>query len=179
LKDLEQRLVSELMKNSRRSDRQLAKALGVSQPTVTRTIHKLENEGYIKEYTIVPDFQKLGYELMAFTFFKMRENLKREEQNRFLENVKRFLEENPHAELIGVKGIGLKKDYAFVSFFKNYSSFAELQRQSKSVPYSDLGEHESFLVDLKDQNNRRILTMSTLADHVLASTKEKTEPTKT
>jgi DNA-binding transcriptional MocR family regulator len=52
LKNTETGLISELMKNSRRSDRQLAKALNVSQPTVTRTMTKLEREGIIKEHTL-------------------------------------------------------------------------------------------------------------------------------
>jgi DNA-binding Lrp family transcriptional regulator len=34
--NVELRLISELMQNSRRSDRELARALGISQPTVTR-----------------------------------------------------------------------------------------------------------------------------------------------
>jgi DNA-binding Lrp family transcriptional regulator len=34
MKDIELRLISELMKNSRRSDRELAKAIGISQPTI-------------------------------------------------------------------------------------------------------------------------------------------------
>ena len=73
MKDIERRLLSELMKNCRRSDRELAKVLGVSQPTVTRAIHRLQEEGYIKEYTVIPDFSKLGYELMGFTFVKMKD----------------------------------------------------------------------------------------------------------
>jgi DNA-binding Lrp family transcriptional regulator len=36
MKDVELRLISELLKNSRRSDRELAKVLHVSQPTVGR-----------------------------------------------------------------------------------------------------------------------------------------------
>jgi len=36
-KDIEMRLLSELMKNSHRSDRELARTLKTSQPTVTRT----------------------------------------------------------------------------------------------------------------------------------------------
>jgi len=59
MKNVEWKLISELMKDSRRSDRELAQAIGVSQPTVSRTIKKLEKEGYIKEYTIIPDFHKL------------------------------------------------------------------------------------------------------------------------
>jgi DNA-binding Lrp family transcriptional regulator len=42
LKDVELKLISELMKNSRKSDRELAKKIGVSQPTVTRTRTKLQ-----------------------------------------------------------------------------------------------------------------------------------------
>jgi len=48
IKDVELRLISELMKNSRRSDRELAKAISVSQPTVSRMIKKLESEGTLK-----------------------------------------------------------------------------------------------------------------------------------
>lgn len=58
------------MKNSKRSDRELSKIVRVSQPTITRT--RLEREGYIKEYTIIPDFAKLGFELLAITFVKLR-----------------------------------------------------------------------------------------------------------
>jgi DNA-binding Lrp family transcriptional regulator len=73
MKNIELRLISELMKNSRRSDRELAKALGVSQPTVSRTIKRLEEEGYIKEYTMIPDFSKLGYEIMGITSLNVEE----------------------------------------------------------------------------------------------------------
>ena len=38
------KLLLELVKNSKRSDRDLAKALDVSQPTVTRMRKKLEKE---------------------------------------------------------------------------------------------------------------------------------------
>lgn len=72
LKDVELRLISELMKNSRRSDRELSKQMRVSQPTVTRLRNKLEKEGYIKEYTMIPDWQKIGYQLMAFTLVKLK-----------------------------------------------------------------------------------------------------------
>jgi len=41
-KELPQKLLRELLKNSKRSDRDLAKILKVSQPTITRTRHKLE-----------------------------------------------------------------------------------------------------------------------------------------
>jgi DNA-binding Lrp family transcriptional regulator len=171
VKDLERRLLSELMKNSRRSDRQLAKALGVSQPTVTRTIHKLEQEGYIKEYTIIPDFNKIGYGIMSFSFVKLKEDLGSQGRTEFDRFSKRLEKEYPHAELIAVNGVGLSKDYVFVTFFNDYSEYAEFQRIAKAVPYSDIGEHESFLVDVKDPNLRRLLSMSAIAKHILTSEK--------
>jgi DNA-binding Lrp family transcriptional regulator len=73
MKNVELKLISELMKNSRRSYRELAKAVGVSQPTVSRTLKKLEKEGYIKEYTMIPDFLKLGYQIMGVTLIKRSE----------------------------------------------------------------------------------------------------------
>ena len=69
LGDIKLKLMTELLKNSHRSDRELARALGTSQPTVSRTREKLEKEGYINEYQIIPNFQKLGYHLFALTFF--------------------------------------------------------------------------------------------------------------
>jgi DNA-binding Lrp family transcriptional regulator len=94
VKDLELRLISELMKNCKRSDRALAKSLGVSQPTVTRTLHRLEKEGYIREYAAIPDLSKLGYELMGFTFVKMKESLTSGEQKEIQEFVNRFAKEH-------------------------------------------------------------------------------------
>ena len=41
IRDVEWKLISELIKNSRKSDRALAKAIGASQPTVSRLRSKL------------------------------------------------------------------------------------------------------------------------------------------
>jgi len=73
VKDVELKLIYELIKNSRRSDRELAKAIGTSQPTVSRMIKKLKKEGAIREYTMIPDFSKLGYKIMALTFCSLKE----------------------------------------------------------------------------------------------------------
>jgi len=65
-------LLLELLKDSKRSDRELAKVLGVSQPTITRLRHKLEKNGMIRDYTIVPDLKKMGFELLVINFAKIR-----------------------------------------------------------------------------------------------------------
>jgi len=48
MREIEWKVLSELMKNSKLSDRELARKLGSSQPTVTRTRRRLEEKGYIK-----------------------------------------------------------------------------------------------------------------------------------
>jgi len=74
-KELPQQLLGELLKNSKRSDRELAKILGVSQPTVTRARNRLEQNGTIQDYTIIPNFKEMGFEILAINFAKMRPGL--------------------------------------------------------------------------------------------------------
>jgi len=64
-------LLQELIKNSKRSDRDLAKILGVSQPTLTRMRKRLERDNYILDYTAIPNMAKLGFEIIAFTFLNI------------------------------------------------------------------------------------------------------------
>lgn len=67
MKSTDLKLVRELVRSSSKSDRELAKLLGVSQPTVSRNRKRLEREGFI-EYTGVPNLQKLAFGIIAMTF---------------------------------------------------------------------------------------------------------------
>ena len=69
-------ILDELIKNSNRSDHELAKTIGVSQPTVTRLRNQLEKEGTIQEYTVTPDLTKMGYSIMAIFCIKYKAHLK-------------------------------------------------------------------------------------------------------
>ena len=79
LKPIDYKILFELMKDSHRSDRQLAKSLGVSQPTVTRRRAMLE-ENYIEGYTVIPKFGEIGFEMAAFTFLKSKLKFKTGEE---------------------------------------------------------------------------------------------------
>ncbi|MDH5664108.1 MAG: Lrp/AsnC family transcriptional regulator, partial [Candidatus Bathyarchaeota archaeon] len=65
-------LLLEYLKDSKRSDREIAKVLGVSQPTITRMRQRLVKEGAIKDFTVIPDFVEMGYEIVAVSCFKLR-----------------------------------------------------------------------------------------------------------
>jgi DNA-binding Lrp family transcriptional regulator len=69
LKSIDQKILSGLMKNSKISDRQLAKEIGVSQPTVTRRRARLEKKA-IDGYTLVPKWTEMGFEILAITMVK-------------------------------------------------------------------------------------------------------------
>ena len=49
--------------------------LSTRHQSVKPTIGKLEKEGIIKEYTIIPDFEKLGYQMMALLFMGKQETM--------------------------------------------------------------------------------------------------------
>lgn len=97
MKPVELRLIAELMKNSRRSDRQLAKVIGVSQPTVSRLMTKLKKEGYIREFTMIPDFNKLGYEIMGITSIAVADNVEKEGFEKIRSRTAEVERGNPHS----------------------------------------------------------------------------------
>jgi DNA-binding Lrp family transcriptional regulator len=166
MKDFERRLVSELMKNCRRSDRQLAKVLGVSQPTVTRTLHKLEKEGIIKEYTVVPDFRKLGYTLLAITFVKLKRHLSKDELEKARKSAKESAKDNLNFIMLE-RGMGMGYDGVFLSFHEDYTSFTEHKKWLTQYDYLEIANIQSFLINLEDEIRYRSLTFSTLAKHIL------------
>jgi len=171
MKELERRLIAELIKNSRRSDRELAKAVGCSQPTVSRMIRRLEKEGYIKEYTMIPDFHRLGYEIMALTFIQNEKKSGMEE----LEDLRtkgRELEKNSAVSALFImNGIGRDSNRVILSLHESYSSFADFVRLMKQLAAYNVHYVDSFLISTTDKSHSRPLTFAVLGDRI-ASIKE-------
>lgn len=161
MKDVELKLVSELMKNSRRSDRDLAKAIGVSQSTVSRLLRKLEKKGIIKEYTMIPNFRKLGLDLLALTFVKIQGSKKTEKT---IENVK----ENLPEAIMFERGLGLGYDGVIVSFHEDYSSYIRFRKRIGEHCPLDISGTEAFLISLDTESQYGPpLTFATLAQSLL------------
>jgi DNA-binding Lrp family transcriptional regulator len=176
LKDIELRLISELMKNSHRSDRELAKTLGVSQPTVSRTIQRLEKEGIIKEYTIVPDFTKVGLGLLTITFVKYKSDLTSEKRAKAMEAVKERAGEASSPEAVMIeRGIGFGYDTVVVSYVRDYSDYTRLLNRIRTYEHVQPDELKDFIVDLNDKVHFRPFTFSTLAKYLLSTQKERKE----
>ena len=166
------KLISELMKNSRRSDRELAKAVGVSQPTVSRLVKRLEKDGIIKEYTMIPDFRKLGYQLLALTFVKLREPLGSEETDKARKIAKQALEESPYGIVLLERGIGLGYDGVIVGLYEDYAAYTEHRNKLREYPFLEVTDVEGFLISLDDEVHYRPLTLQALAKQLLAMKKK-------
>jgi DNA-binding Lrp family transcriptional regulator len=173
MKEVELRLVSELLKKSRRSDSELAKAIGVSQPTVTRTRVNLEKQGYVVEYTMIPNFLKLGFHIAAFGFVKLREPVDPEKIVEFRKKFMTICKKGIPEVLVADIGKGMGYSGVFFSFHENYSSYVEFIDNLKQISLWDTTEFESFLVDLDAKIHYRQLTFSTLANYILTHEKMK------
>jgi DNA-binding Lrp family transcriptional regulator len=169
LKSVELKLISELMKNSRRSDRELARTIGVSQPTITRLRNSLEKTGVIKEYTMIPDFTQVGYQLMGVTFFKLTEPLDKEGERELRKTAVAVDQQNTFGSLIIVRGLGLNKDRMFITLYKDYADYLRTIGLTKHLANVNVNSMDSFLVDLQDKESYRILTMSQVARDILSS----------
>jgi len=172
VRKLELRLISELMKNSRESDRRLAIRLGVSQPTVSRLRNRLEKEGYIKEYTIIPDLSKLGYRIMAITFVKLRVAVTGKAVEEARKVAIESLKTGPHEIVMLERGIGCASHGVVISYHKDYTEYRKLRKWLAQFNFLDVDRIESFLIDLNDRVRYRPFTFKALAQHVLLSEKE-------
>jgi DNA-binding Lrp family transcriptional regulator len=172
LKDIGLKLLAELMKNSKTSDRELATKLGVSQPTVSRIRAKLEREGYIKEYTLIPDFQKLGFEIMAVTLVRLKRELSKKELDQIREYARDLTEKSPFAYMMALDGHGLGYNRIVISLHENYSDFVRFVKATREVPYGELAAFDSFMITLSSEHYMP-LTFSMVANYLLAMKERK------
>jgi len=166
MKNVELKVVIELLKNSHRSDRELAKAVGVSQPTISRTREKLEKQGMIKEYTIIPDYSQLGLALMSITFTKMKGQLSKEIIDDLKKRVRNTMSENPSALILGNTGMGCNADYVTIAFHRDYSEYSEFMRDIRQFPNVSIDKTQSFIIDLSDKNHLQPLSFHYLAKYL-------------
>jgi DNA-binding Lrp family transcriptional regulator len=161
LKDIELRLISELVKNSRRSDRELAKVLGISQPTVSRTRMRLEKQGII-DYSAVPNLAKLGFEIIAVTFGK-RDYRKHPEIN--LQKAKDFAERHPGI-IFGAFGSGLGYDRIVISIHRNYSDYSKFLQEMRHEWAEIINIKDSFKVSLGSKEVIQPFSLKNFANHL-------------
>jgi len=155
------KLVSELFRNSRKSDREMARKLGGSQPTVSRMRGKLESEGVIQEYTIIPDFAKLGFELVAISCVKART------RTDYIERAKKWVKNYPNIVLMA-KAEGAGKNAVMISLHKSYTDYSRFVSETQMHWEDDIETYETMLIALKGPVVRAF-SLRSLAEAVQSS----------
>ncbi|MEM2102847.1 MAG: AsnC family transcriptional regulator [Candidatus Bathyarchaeia archaeon] len=165
-KDVELLLVSELMKDCRRSDGELAKALGLSRVTVRRLIRKLNEEKYISEYAAVPNFAKLGFGVLAVSLVKCEKNISLEEYERIIDAGEKLDEEVGLPVVTAVKGVGSDYDLLLVSVHKDFSDYREMIVKLRQLPCFAKASFKTFVANLVSSKRGCPLTFASLARYL-------------
>jgi DNA-binding Lrp family transcriptional regulator len=149
------------------SDRQLAKNLKVSQPTITRRRAQLEKMGLL-DYTTILDIRKLGFEILAITFGR----LKPEKPNhKEAEPSEDFLSRHPEMILVS-NGRGLSYDRVVLSVHRSYSDYSQFITELTQEWGVYVGHPESFIISLQSDKMLRDFTLRQLAKAIIAFKKE-------
>jgi len=151
------KLLFELIKNSKRSDRDIAKALAISQPTVTRLRRALEKEA-IQQYTVIPNLSYLGFDLVAFTFSRSKELV-----HPLWEEGKKWSKEHPNLVFV-TTGQGIDADALMVSVHKDYADFVKFYHIFRRDWGKYLEDFKIFLISISGSVIMKRFTFNYLID---------------
>jgi len=139
-KDL--KVLSALIRGARKSDRELAKTLKVSQPTVTRKRTELEKKGYISEYTLIPDLTKMGFDFVAFTFLKFAEH-----RHEIIDRAQVWARRRS-CVIYATDGEGMGMNSLMVSVHEDYAGYSKLLSELQQDWQPNLTSTQTFMVSL-------------------------------
>jgi len=162
LKDIDFKILFELMKNSKTSDRKLAKKIGVSQPTVTRRRARLQKE-VIEGYTTIPKWEKIGYEILAITLIKATSIFASKEYMNIRKEGLEWLAKQPNIIMGGAcEGMGMNS--FIISLHKDYSDHSEFMLQLRLEMGAFIDDVQTLLVDLRGTGRLKPLHLKYLAE---------------
>ena len=163
LKPLDFQLLWELMKNSHRSDRQLAKVLNTSQPTVTRRRAKLEKEA-IEGYTVLPKWEKIGIKIIAYTFIKSKlKYANQKERQAAIKKAREWFMKQPNV-IFSTAGEGMGWAGLTISVHKSYSDYSEFRIRHDSELGDFLDDAQTFIANTNPTSIMKPLHFKYLAN---------------
>jgi len=140
LDKIDMKILETLSSDARLSSREIAKHCNVSIGTVLTRIKKLTNEGIIKGYSALLDYEKLGYELTVISEITVSKG--------------RLLEvENEIARLPNVCCVydvtGLI-DAVIIAKFKNREDLSRFTKRLLTIPYVERTNTHVVLTTIKE-----------------------------
>lgn len=151
----------ELMRNAKKSDRNIAKKLKISQPTVTRVRKKLE-KNVIRSYTAIPILPEIGIELISFNFGRC-DNPKKD-----VETCLKIISKNDPKILFTSSGEGIGKSCLIVGLHKNFKDYVDFLTNVRLQCKGIKKEFDSFLAPTSKDH---LLDFSTPVTHLLKEKK--------
>ncbi|MDP6047830.1 MAG: Lrp/AsnC family transcriptional regulator [Candidatus Bathyarchaeota archaeon] len=125
LDEIDTKLLKELLVDSKRSFRELAKAIGVSPATVINHVQRLESGGIIQDYSVRLDHERLGYELTVIIEIIVSKGklLETDEEISKIPNV------------CAVYDITGETDAMVIAKFRTRSALSEFTKKLLTMPY--------------------------------------------
>ena len=145
LSETDKRILKNLLEDARFSSRQIAKNVGVSVGTVLSRIKKMEDDGFIKGYSVILDHEKLGYELTVVTEITVSKGR--------LTEMEKEIAKIPN--VCGVYDVTGLTDAVIVAKFKTREDLGKFTKQLLALPYIERTNTHVVLTTVKE--NFRLL----------------------
>ncbi len=140
LDEIDRKLLIELLTNSKRSFRELAKSIGVSPATVINHVQRLESGGVIKDYSVRLDHERLGYELTVVTEIIVS-------KGKLLETDAEIAKIPNVCAVYDITG---ETDAMVVAKFKSRSDLSDFTKKLLSMPYVERTNTHVVLTTVKE-----------------------------
>lgn len=120
----EEQVLLALLRASNSSDREIGQKLGLSQPTVTRIRNRLERQGIILQYSVLPSMATIGLTIMIFTLVRV---------SNFDSRAKIFewIKTNPKI-VFATEGEGLKENLLMISLHPGFNYYQQFLNDFRS-----------------------------------------------
>ena len=132
-----------LMKNCRKSAREIARELGKSPTIIAKKVRKLEELGVVKSCKAVVDVKKLGFGIMALIMLNV--------EGAHIEEVERVLAKEPNVR--GVYDITGEFDVAILALFRDVDELDRFVKRMLKNPFIKRSVTSVIFKAVKDEIN--------------------------
>ena len=138
--EIDKKIVNEYLQDSRLSYREIAKRLGLAVGTIMTRTKKLELQGIIKDYTVILDHNKLGYDLTAITEIMVS-------KGKLIEMEKEIAKMKVTCAVYDVTG---DNDAIIIAKFKNRQELNQFTKKLLSMPFVERTNTHIVLDTIKE-----------------------------
>ena len=125
IEELDLEILRMFSRDGRISHRKLAEELKKSPVTIKKHVEELENKGIIKNYGVNIDFEKLGYDILAFIEITISKGK--------MLDVENYIAHYPN--IFGVYDVTVTYDAVIIARFKKRSELSEMVKKINSSEY--------------------------------------------